>query len=280
MLSRSRLSALGQFSTKQFGRIRAVPRRPTIQMNMNMNMNRIPRSGSGSGSAVRFFSERSGHWYYTQHRSTKYVANTVLVANAAVFFAWQYASIYQNRKLMQFLNENFILSWRAVKEGRIWTLLTSAFSHTNFAHFLFNCLAFNAFAGIISGIPGVGGIAVAGLALGSAVTGSLAFLAQNREKGRSSMRSALGASGMVCGFSAAATCLVPKAPMYIMFIPVAIPLWACTAVFLGIDLFYLDDDSSLVGHAAHLGGFGFGLAYYALGLSRFGGILRAGRRGF
>lgn len=72
------------------------------------------------------------------------------------------------------------------------------------------------------------------------------------------------------GVGAVATCLVPFAPMQIMFIPINIPLWVLTIVYAAVDTYYLHSTS--VGHAAHLGGSIFGVCYYFTFLKRFGGV--------
>lgn len=84
-------------------------------------------------------------------------------------------------------------------------------------------------------------------------------------------QAALGASGVVTGFSAAATCLMPFARMGFMFIPVAMPMWVMTGVYLGVDLYLLGSNDN-VGHDAHIGGALCGMLYYAVFLRKFGGI--------
>lgn len=83
---------------------------------------------------------------------------------------------------------------------------------------------------------------------------------------------ALGASGMVQGIAAAATLLAPVAPIYLMFIPVPIPLFVVTIGYVAYDTYNLDSKTSRIGHSAHLGGFAFGVLYYFLSLRRFGGV--------
>lgn len=58
--------------------------------------------------------------------------------NAAVFGAWHYAIAYRDHRLLRTMNAHFKLSETNLKEGRYHTLITSAFSHTDFRHILFN----------------------------------------------------------------------------------------------------------------------------------------------
>ena len=82
-------------------------------------------------------------------------------------------------------------------------------------------MAFNAF-GTILGVAGIGAMNLSSLCLGSAIAGSAGFLYQhyNKDRARAQGRwsqnadgmqqiaSGLGASGMVMGAGAAATCLM------------------------------------------------------------------------
>jgi membrane associated rhomboid family serine protease len=230
---------------------------------------------------------------YATFHSARMAIRTIIALNTAVFGTWYYARTTRDSKLLQWLNENFTLSMTNYRAGRYWTLLTSAFSHNNFVHFLFNMVAFNAFGTILSLTPGVGAFHVAALCVGSAITGNFAFLYQRGLTSPSNTRfpnaiggargiefSALGASGMVMGAGLAATCLMPTAPMALMFLPVAMPLWAIMSIYVGIDMYYLDEGTSKIGHSAHLGGALYGAAYYFGYLRKYGGVWRTVRRMF
>lgn len=142
----------------------------------------------------------------------------------------------------------------------------------------------------MSFVPGVGALHVIGVTIGSAIAGNAAWLyhteyqSPSRDSRWSSnviqsqhLKSALGASGVVMGAGAVATCLMPTAPMNFMFIPVAIPLWMMTLVYAGIDTYYLHSDS-IVGHSAHLGGAIYGVMYYLAYLRNYGGVWQMARR--
>jgi membrane associated rhomboid family serine protease len=115
--------------------------------------------------------------------------------------------------------ENFTLSSINFNAGRYWTLITSAFSHNMLMHFAFNMISFNALAGILAIIPGIGAFHILALSLGSAAAGSAAWLYQSMNKPRAiGIETALGASGIVMGVGAAAACLMPFAPMQVCLI--------------------------------------------------------------
>ena len=141
-------------------------------------------------------------------------------------------------------------------------------------------------------VPGVGAAHTFAISMGSAVVGSYAFLYHRQQKtpepqkgifGQQIVRSGdlyqgLGASGMVMGAGAVATCLRPFTPMNLMFIPIPVPLWVLTLLYVGLDTYYLNG-SDRVGHDAHLGGSIFGALYYLVFLRRAGGVAGMVRRG-
>lgn len=211
------------------------------------------------------------------------------------------------------LTAHTTLSWPNLHAGRYWTLLTSAFSHQDPIHFAFNMLSLRAFATILTRIPGLTPSHLIFLATGSALAGSLGFLYHDSHRqltaqrgqggnligrtvegtdrqisrgipgaaarGIEIHRSALGASGMVMGFGAAATCLAPLTRMAVMFCPVPVPLWALTTVYAAVDTYFLDDARSGVAHSAHLGGAVFGGVFYLVVLRRLGGAWGVGGLG-
>lgn len=71
---------------------------------------------------------------------------------------------------------------------------------------------------------------------------------------------------------------MPVARMRLFLIPITVPLFVTSGLYVALDLFYLDSPGSRVGHAAHLGGFAFGAVYYLAKLRRFGGIAQVLRR--
>lgn len=234
-------------------------------------------------------------WGYPPHfESTRAAVRVIMGLNIAVFGAWTYASTTRNEKWHRYLTENALLSWAHVRANHYWTVVTSAFSHKAPMHILFNMVSLNAFAGVLytAGGLGLGPFHIFALTLGSAVTGSLGFLyyrqlAAKQKDGRlgpygqhlpSLAATGLGASGVVMGFAAAATCIAPFQPMMAMMIPVPVPMWVLTGIYFALDAFMLGINDS-VGHDAHLGGAVFGLAYYMVALRRFGGVSQLLRRG-
>lgn len=229
--------------------------------------------------------------------------------NAASFATWWYARLTNNGKLAQTHLNQTLASLAAWESGRWWTILTSACTHHDLMHFAFNMLTLKTFCSIVGFVPGIGGGHILLLALGSALAGSGGWVWQqklrldtirsssssrgwgqsqtyNSAASRIYSASALGASGVVMGVGAVATCLIPTMPIQLMFIPIGIPLWVVTGLYAVADSYFLTSQTSGTAHAGHLGGLLFGVAYYAVMLrnkpvgiwriltSRFGGRRR------
>lgn len=236
----------------------------------------------------RFYSQ---HHEYIYSFPPKYVSIsgviwTLIGLNAAVFGVWQYAKYTKDRTLTRWLHLNATLSEPVLATGKYYhTLITSAFSHRDLPHFIFNMVSLHAFGSALVFAPHITALQTATVAIGSALASSFAFLYHQQTSKPAASRAkknpfssgynqvavqtvGLGASGVVMGLSAVTTCLMPLAPMRFMFIPVSLPLFVLTGAYYGIDMYYLHDSSSRVGHAAHLGGAVFGAVYYLATLRR------------
>ncbi|KAK5172804.1 uncharacterized protein LTR77_002924 [Saxophila tyrrhenica] len=291
-----RLQRAVQNSTR-YSRIGYATRRPTMDLYQWRDTPLFSRFGGmidkSTGRQVYF----GDTMYRTLSTATRFTADksqrsatgaiwAIIGLNTLVFGAWQYAKATQDAGLVQKLQENFTISLQGWRQGRVWTALTSAFSHNWLPHFFFNMFAFYSFGSALAFIPGIGAAHIVPLCVGSALVGSASFLYDayqrsppQKQGGRMSSympvetyRSGLGASGMVMGVGATAACLMPFLPTNIMFIPIAIPLWATTLLFVGVDTYFLHSNSP-VGHSAHLGGAIFGAMYYFAYLRRFGGAI-------
>lgn len=182
---------------------------------------------------------------------------SLIALNTIVFILWRFTG------LEQFMVANFLVSWSALLEGRIWTLLTSAFSHMLFLHFLINMLVLQSFGTILESILGpwrfLRFYIIAGL------MGSLGHsLASAFILGRPDLP-ALGASGAVSGVVLTFSLLFPKEKILLFgLIPVPAIFGAIFAVCL--DLWGLSAQSKghglPIGHGAHLGGALAGLIYF------------------
>ena len=94
----------------------------------------------------------------------------IAALNVLVFVAWT-----QVDPADTVMRDHFLVSSESVLSGRVWTLLTSAFSHYDLNHMLFNGIAFWIFGGIVLRAWGVRSLV--GLYLVGAVVSALAHVA-------------------------------------------------------------------------------------------------------
>jgi membrane associated rhomboid family serine protease len=187
------------------------------------------------------------------------VVSVFLAVNTAVFALW--LSLGES----PFMVENFLISADAVSAGRSWTLLTSAFSHILFIHFLLNMYVLATFGPIVEHT--IGSARFLSFYLVAAIMSSLAHAAVSTFLMDKPELPALGASGAISGVILLFSFLYREARILLFgFIPMPALLGA--AAFVGIDLAGLAWQSSggglPIGHGAHLGGALTGTLYYLL----------------
>ncbi|ORY12748.1 hypothetical protein BCR34DRAFT_563306 [Clohesyomyces aquaticus] len=164
--------------------------------------------------------------------------------------------------------ENMTTSLQSVRdEGRWWTIATCCITQVSFIHYLGNMFGFYVMGKFVGWTPGVTPAAFLTLVIGSGLAGTALALV---EKSYSDQEDAekkrfLGFSGVVTGVGTAAACIYPRSKVLIYGI-VPVPLWLLTAGFLAYDGYYLNKGNTGVAHAGHLGGFVYGLMFYALRL--------------
>ncbi|KIX01472.1 uncharacterized protein Z518_09198 [Rhinocladiella mackenziei CBS 650.93] len=185
---------------------------------------------------------------------------------------WKTQPSPEQRKIFDILTKHFTLKLDDVKQERWWTLITPAFSHIQSDHIFGNLLAFSTFSRMLL-TCGIGPLRYGLLILGSAVSGHLAFLYQaslRQPRGwafftqRAELQ-ALGLSGVVMGLGVAVSLAAPRAKI-LVFGAVPMPVWLLMVLYIVYDSAGLEDPTSTVGHAAHLGGAAFGAAFYLLAL--------------
>nr|POE48677.1 uncharacterized protein c13e7.11 [Quercus suber] len=267
---------------------RSVYTQPLVRASLTKKIN-CQNSGRwyprfSASSIRRCYSDQAEDFTRPGLRSSLVIIWTFIGLNTAIFITWQIAIIKRDKKLGMTLQEFLTLSITNMKQQRPFTMITSAFSHINFVHFVFNMVAFHSFATALAIVAGVAPHHLVALSLLSAFGASSAWLRQRvslvqlhrQETGGDITRKfvdipALGASGIVMGLGSALACLTPFLPMNFMFIPISVPLWAVTVAYAGADYFLMDKNTG-IGHSAHLGGAVVGIAYYAIFLRKLGGV--------
>jgi len=167
----------------------------------------------------------------------------------------------------ELLAAHLLVSSEAVLSGRVWTLITSTFSHIDPTHLLFNMLALWVFGSDVCRLVGsrrfvylylVGGL------LASVAHVVFSVLAADPTP-------ALGASGSVMAVAAVFAALYPKRMLMVNFL-IPVPAALAVGLYAVADVAGLIGQGSGIAHAAHLGGAAYGLGYWWL-------VIRPRRRG-
>ena len=187
----------------------------------------------------------------------------IIGLNVAVFLLWMLGGGERGgSELARFMNANFVVSLEAVKAGRVWTLVTAAFSHEAGMHLLLNMFVFWSFGSTIEARLGRRNLWF--IYLGAALVASLAHVLVNVVTDRNS--TGLGASGSVAAILVMVAIANPRSMIMLMGV-IPIPAWLLVGGGVFVDIVglskSLEGRSTGIGHAAHLGGALAGsVAYY------------------
>lgn len=192
-----------------------------------------------------------GKRWRTEQLRTDQVMWALVALNVIIYVMWQVDGLHP------FMREHFLVSLDRVFSGRVWTLLTYAFSHEDPYHLLFNLFGLYVFGRPIGQVRGasevlhvyVVGALVAGFAhlLFSALVPEMAA-------------PALGASGGVMALAAYFGGMFPDRTLLVGFI-FPMPAAVAVGIFILLDIFALGSNTG-VANAAHLGGAAYGLLRY------------------
>lgn len=168
-----------------------------------------------------------------------------------------------------FMENNFLVSWNALAEGRVWTLLTSVFSHQAVWHILINMFVLNSFGSLLEQV--LGWRTFLSFYLVAGIISSFCHAAVSKFILGAPELNALGASGAIAGLVLLFAMMFPKQKL-LLFGIIPIPaLWGALA-FIALDLFGLFEQSQggglPIGHGAHLGGAFTGILFYFLFIRR------------
>jgi len=176
---------------------------------------------------------------------------TLIVINVAVFIAalllsLAYPDIINNLAL----NPSYISSGQ-----KLWTIITSMFMHAGVFHLFANMLSLMFLGTFLERLIGKKRFLAVYFISGVVASLSYVLLSFGNDI------PAVGASGAIFGIAGMLAVLTPKMPVYIMFIPIAMPMWFGTIMIMVI-LWLLTVSVGLpIGNAAHFGGWIVGLAY-------------------
>ncbi|KAF2641301.1 hypothetical protein P280DRAFT_468946 [Massarina eburnea CBS 473.64] len=233
---------------------------------------------TGLKPAARSYSRHSHYSHPPQpsfdHHYT--VIYGLIGVNTSIFLYAKYAKAQADQGFpapyLQFF-QNMTLNYESLfVEGRWWTMLTSAFTHVSTMHLLGNMMSTYFFAELVAMAPAMTPARLLTLAIGSALTGSVGYIWLKHRYIHSQPTDSwgrrprdhthgLGFSGSVMGIGSVAACMYPRAQVLVYGI-VPVPMWLLMTGYAVFDGYYLNDPSSRVGHAGHLGGLAFGILYF------------------
>ncbi len=189
----------------------------------------------------------------------------ILALNIAVYLAWLASTVEPG--LRRFMMENFLVSPAHLEAGKLWTLLTSVFSHAELWHLLFNMIVLVSFGQVLEWLMGTRRFLAFYLAAGVAASVSHC-LTSALILGRADVF-ALGASGALSAVLLVFALRFPREKILIFGI-VPIPAMVGALAFIGLDLWGLTAQARggglPIGHGAHLGGAAFGAIAWFAGL--------------
>ncbi|OAX40669.1 rhomboid-domain-containing protein [Rhizopogon vinicolor AM-OR11-026] len=188
----------------------------------------------------------------------------IIAINASVFLLWQGAkSTYQTTRdptLLLFLHNNFLVNWKNITSGRVWTLITSCFSHQDIEHALFNGLSFYFMAPSVMQV--LGNTRFLGLYFFGGIASSVASLVWNRFYKNEINYSSHGASGAILANIAFYACAFPRTTFLIFFV-IPCPAWAFLPGILAFDVYRsVTDARTTTDTAGHVGGMLSGIGFY------------------
>jgi membrane associated rhomboid family serine protease len=202
------------------------------------------------------------------------VVNWIIKTNILVFILWYLFLIVDPI----FMAQNFLVSWSGVLDGRVWTVVTSVFSHNLLFHLFINMYFFYGFGRSIE--TSIGSRRFFNLYMLSGIAGSFGHCLVSGILLKQTQLSALGASGAISGVLVFFSFMFPREKVYLLGL-IPMPAFVGMLLFVGLDLFGLmaqTQGSQLpIGYGAHLGGALFGAVYFFHQKKR--GLLR-GPRGF
>ncbi|XP_031490928.1 RHOMBOID-like protein 12, mitochondrial isoform X1 [Nymphaea colorata] len=212
----------------------------------------------GVSSSRSFMSRAYGSWRNYRGSTilsfdTGGAAVGLIAANVAVYFLWRIMG-------PDFMKNNFMISVENLRNGRLHTLVTSAFSHVELGHLFSNMIGLYFFGTSIERL--LGPRFLLNLYIAGAVCGSVCFLAHKffmvrNSKGISSKywryTTGLGASGSVNAIILLDIFLFPRAVHYIQFV-IPVPAMLLGAFLIGGDLLRVYQGDPHISGSAHLGG--------------------------
>ncbi|GAA5844036.1 hypothetical protein JCM3766R1_004054 [Sporobolomyces carnicolor] len=193
-----------------------------------------------------------------------WILGGLIVVNVAVYCAWAYgqelAVRFRDASWVKFLQRNFTVSWQNITQGRVWCLLTSAFSHEGTSHLAFNMITLFFMAPPVLSM--LGNVGFLSLYLFSGLSASTFSLLFNHYVTQNPYYAAHGASGATYGTIAFFAAAMPRAT-FLLFFVVPVPAWLCVSGLFAWDFYNATSRrGGLTDSAGHVGGIASGLLFF------------------
>ncbi len=183
------------------------------------------------------------------------VTNSIIIANF-IFYILVLILVYNNSKFIDYV----ALTPSKILSGiYLWTLVTNMFMHGPVAHLLMNMISLLFLGSFLEKIIGPRRFLMfyftAGILAGLFFVFSALLFTKNLDT------SAIGASGAIFGIAGVLAVLIPRLPVYILFVPIAMPMWVAVILLIS-SLWVLSVIAQVpIGNTAHLGGLLAGMLY-------------------
>ena len=128
-----------------------------------------------------------------------------------------------------------------------WTIISSMFVHGGFTHILFNMISLYFLGSFF--LRAVGEKSFLAIFFLGGLAGNILFVLL------APFSIGIGASGAIFALGGALAVIVPRVPVFILFIPIPMPLWVAIIILVFISFLF-----SGIAWQAHLGGLLLGLA--------------------
>lgn len=178
-----------------------------------------------------------------------------LIGLCVVAYFMQQANPGPTPEYLDGVSQMFALNRASITEDyEVWRLITYAFLHdpSGWFHIIANMWGLYLFGSMVAHVMTPTRVVL--LYLISAVIGGLIQISVAPDW-------CIGASGAVCGFTAAAAMVMPNAKIMIIFAPIPMSMRTFFWIFIGLELLLNVSAQDNVAHMAHLGGMFGGYAY-------------------
>lgn len=186
----------------------------------------------------------------------KIVVPVLIATNLIVYALWSVLDL-------EFMVNNFTVSFSGLTQGRYWTLVSSEFSHNSTIHLAMNMFVLNSFGTLMELVLGRGRFLR--FYFGAAVVASLCHCLVSNLYLAEPAVPAVGASGAIVGLLMLFALMFPREKILLFFV-IPLPALIGALALVGMDIWGLVAQAGggglPIGHGAHLGGALSGLLYY------------------